>query len=216
MRSGVLLAVAALVLVVATAATTFALTSGRERDDAWPLRVAVVGDSMAAGEGTADVWPTLLARRTGWAVANSALPDTGFVADGAGGHSFTSQVDRALATDPDVVVIAVGQGDNSRSGDTAAIQVGARDAINKAIRAGSRVLVIGPTWYGQTVPSAVRRVSDAVEEVANETGTPFLDARDAHWLTEDLMTSDRAAPNDKGQAVLAEKIGAWMQGEVDS
>jgi hypothetical protein len=61
----------------------------------WPFRVAVVGDQYTAGVQNRQVWPTLLAQRTGRSVSNFALPDAGYVADGRGGHGFTYQVDRA-------------------------------------------------------------------------------------------------------------------------
>ena len=52
-----------------------------------------------------------MAQRTGWSVANFALPDAGFVADGQGGHAFTYQVDRAQGANPRIIVIVGGIAD---------------------------------------------------------------------------------------------------------
>ena len=87
-----------------------------------------------------------MAQRTGWSVANFALPDAGFVADGQGGHAFTYQVDRAQGANPQVIVIVGGIAD-TRFPDTGPISVGALDAINKIKLGGERALVVGPTWY---------------------------------------------------------------------
>lgn len=199
------------VLVGVIVATTSACDSGsRLRPE---LAVAVVGDSMTAGRDNRVVWPTLLGRRTGMPVANFALPDTGFVADGGGGHAFTHQVDRALAMRPAVVVIVCGQADNAYAGGDA-IRTGVVDAVNKVKLAGGRVLVVGPTWYEVPIPSTVQSVSDAVREAAAGADVPFLDALDPPWLTPVLMARDVNGPNDDGQSVIADHIAAWLRTEV--
>ncbi|ORV34880.1 hypothetical protein AWB99_01980 [Mycolicibacterium confluentis] len=177
------------------------------------VSVAVIGDSLTAGGLNRVVWPTLLAARTGWSVANFALPDAGFVADGRGGHAFTYQVDRARAMHPRVVLFMTGGADNGLP-EMDAVRMGALDAINKVITAGERALVIGPTWYESPVPEQVRRVSAAVAKASAEVGAPFLDALDPPWLTPQLMHPDASGPTDAGQSVIADKVAAWLRTEV--
>lgn len=178
-----------------------------------PLRIAVVGDSYSTGIHNSAVWPTLLAQRTGWSVANFALPDAGFAAEGRGGHAFTNQVDRAQGAYPQIVLIVGGLADTGLP-YTKPITIGARDAINKVKLGGERALVIGPTWYSMPVPDSVGRVSQVVERVASEAGVPFLDALDPPWLRPDLMRPDLSAPTDEGQSVIADKVAAWLRNEV--
>ena len=65
-----------------------------------PLSIAVVGDQNTAGYNNLEVWPTLMAARTGWSVSNYALPEAGFASNGTGGQAFRYQVDRAQAGRP--------------------------------------------------------------------------------------------------------------------
>jgi lysophospholipase L1-like esterase len=194
-------------------ASVMALTADREAPQELPMSIAVVGDSYTAGIQNRVVWPTLLAQRTGWPVSNFALPDAGFVADGRGGHAFTYQVDRAQAAHPRVIVIVGGLADGGLA-DMGPVSVGAIDAINKITLGGQLALVVGPTWYETPVPKPVVRVSDAVREVADEAGVPYLDALDPPWLTRDQMQPDLSGPTDQGQSVIADKIAAWLRIEV--
>jgi hypothetical protein len=205
--------VVAIVLIAGVvAASVFGLTATSKAPPA-PVSIAVVGDSYTAGIQNRVVWPTLLAQRTGWSVANFALPGAGFVADGQGGHAFTYQVDRAQGAHPRVILIVGGLADTGLA-DTGPVAVGAVDAINKVKLGGEQALVIGPTWYEQPVPKSVRRVSLAVQKVAAEAGVPYLDALDPPWLTTDQMRPDLSGPTDEGQSVIADKIAAWLRTEV--
>jgi hypothetical protein len=95
-----------------------------------------------------------------------------------------------------------------------AVTVGAVDAINKIIRGGEQVAVVGPIWYETPVPDSVWGVDDAVRKAAEQTGVPFLDALDPPLLTKVLMHPDLSGPNDEGQSIIADKIAAWLRTQV--
>lgn len=213
-RRAVLTAVLAVVLVgeLLVAAAFTATTSGRQTEPG-SMSIAVVGGSVTAGGLNKVVWPTLLAKRTGWSVSNFALPGAGFVADGRGGHAYTYQVDRAQGAHPRIILIMTEQADNGLP-TTGPIRVGALNAVNKVKLGGELALVIGPTWYERPVPDKVRRVSEAVQQVATEAGVPFLDALDPPWLTRGIMLADLSGPTDDGQSVIAAKVAAWLRTEV--
>ena len=78
-RAVVIAAISALLAATVTAAA-FLFTPPKA--DITSVDIAVVGDSYSAGHLNRVVWPTLLAQRTGWSVANFALPGAGFAADG--------------------------------------------------------------------------------------------------------------------------------------
>ena len=74
--------------MVAAGATAAALLLTRQQAPPQPaVTVAVVGDDYTAGRLNQVVWPTLLAQRTGWSVANFALPGAGFAADEDTGYA---------------------------------------------------------------------------------------------------------------------------------
>jgi len=174
-----------------------------------PLTIAVVGDQNTAGVKNREVWPTLMAARTGWSVSNFAQPEAGFAADGTGGQAFTYQVDRAQANRPQLILLVTGTADASVP-EMEAVTVGAVDAINKIIRGGEQVAVVGPMWYETPVPDSVWRVNQAVRRAADEAVVPFFDALDPPLLTKNLMHSDLSGPSDEGQFIIADKIAAWL------
>ena len=196
--------------ILAAAATAAAFVLTRPKPQIASVDIAVVGDSYTAGRLNKVVWPTLLAQRTGWSVANFARPGTGFAADGAGAQAFTWQVDRALAARPHTVLI-IGGYDDGRFVGTGNIEQSAVDGINKVIRAGKQVLVVGPTWFEVPVPPTVAAVSGEIRTAAEHSGTPFLNALNPPWLTPAQMLPDRSGPNDDGQSVIADKMAAWLR-----
>jgi hypothetical protein len=130
---------------VLVAASTYLITSTPRKPDPFlPVSIAVVGDSYSAGIHNNVVWPTLLAQRTGWSVANFALPGAGYARDDLGGHAFVYQVDRAEQSHPQTIVIVGGIFDAAFA-NTGAVGVGAAAAVNKIKLSGRRALVIAPT-----------------------------------------------------------------------
>jgi hypothetical protein len=178
-----------------------------------PPSIAVVGDTYTVGRNNYVVWPTLLAQRTGWSVANFALPGAGFQTEGQGGWAFGRQVDRALAAHARTILIMGGLSDEQYAW-SGKISQAAVEAINKIKLSGQQALIIGPTWYETPVPASVAAVSYEIQKVAEVAGVPFLGALDPPWLTRDLMQPDLSAPTDKGQSVIADKVAAWLRTEV--
>lgn len=205
--------VATIAALVGAAITAAAMVLFHKPATTEPVTIAVIGDSYTAGRLNRVVWPTLLAQRTGWSVSNFALPGSGFAADGPGGYAYSWQVDRALAADPHTVLIVGGVDDGGFSG-TGNITQGAVDAINKVIRAGKQVLVVGPIWWGLPIPPTVTGISDEIQKAAEQTDVPFLNGLDPPWMGPDQMLADRSGPNDDGQSVIADKIAAWLRTEV--
>lgn len=200
-----LLAAAVTAVIMAAAAQPVAPTRSG-------VAIAVIGDGYTCGRDNRVVWPTLLAQRTGRAVANFALPRAGFATDGEGGWAFSDQVDRALQSRPETVLFVGGLDDGGVTG-TGNIGHGADEAFGKAVRAGVRILVVGPTWYQNPVPAEVLAASTEISAAAARAHAPFLDAVNPPWLTGDLMNRPRTAPSDDGQSVIADKIGAWLDAE---
>ena len=147
-------------------------------------------------------------------MANFALPDAGFVADGRGRTRLHLPGGSGARGKPP------GHRHRRRHrryrfADTGPISVGAVDAINKinarrSTGAGRRSDVVRDART-RNRSSASR---DAVRKVAENAGVPYLDALDPPWLTKDQMRPDLSGPNDEGQSVIADKIAAWLRSEV--
>lgn len=212
-RGAVIIAAIGVLLGAALTAAAFVLfrPAGKDKDEA--LTIAVVGDVFTAGRLNRVVWPTMVAQRTGWSVANFALPGSGYANDGLGGYAFTYQVDRALAARPHTVVLFGGFEDGNNVG-TGNIGEGALNAIGKVILAGRQALVIGPTWFENPVPPTIVETAKEIRRAAEQSGVPFLDALDPPWLAPNLMLPDRSGPTDLGQSVIADKMAAWLRTEV--
>jgi hypothetical protein len=205
-----------LAVVLAATLTGGVVTVSRSAESSAPssaLAIAVVGGSYSAGRNNEVVWPTLLAQRTGWSVANFAQPDAGFAVDLQGGHAFSFQVARAEQVHPRAILIMSGVAD-AELAFTGALAASAADAIDKSNLAGIRALVIGPTWYETDIPEAIRILSDQIHKAADDAGVPFLDALDPPWLTVDQMQADLGGVTDEGQSVIADKVAAWLRTEV--
>lgn len=214
-RRSPLVLIIAIVLIseLVAAAVVVAITPSATTAPSESATIAVIGDAFSAGRNNASVWPTLLAQRTGFSVANFALPGGGFEADGQGGYAFTHQVDRAEALHPDTILVMGGLADEQYAW-SGKISQGAVETMNKIKLSGQQVLVVGPTWYETPVPSSIGAVSDEIRKVADAAGVPFLDALDPPWLTRDLMQPDLSAPTDEGQSVIADKVAAWLRTEI--
>jgi lysophospholipase L1-like esterase len=196
------------------AVLVFVLTRTQdEPKSAAPLTIAVIGDSYTAGYNNRVVWPTLLAQRTGWSVANFALPGAGFASDGQGGYAFPYQAQRAQAVYPQAVLIMSGVTDPGFAGSDAVTE-GFVATVNRIKLGGERVFVVGPLWYETPAPPPLQSVSDEIHAAADAAGVPFLNALDPPWLTVELMQPGFSSPTDEGQSVIADKVAAWLRTQV--
>jgi hypothetical protein len=211
------LAVVVAIALVSTLSTAYLLYNKWEQRgppaSAARLSIAVVGGAYGAGKYNLVVWPTLLALRTGWSVANFSLPGAGFAADAQGRQAIAYQADRAQGVHPQIIVMAAGSDDEAFAG-TGNVTAGAREAITRIKLAGERAFIIGPTWYDTPPPPSITSVSDELHRLADAAGVPFLDALNPPWLTPDQMLPDFSAPTDEGQSVIADKVAAWLRTQV--
>lgn len=171
--------------------------SGRHRN-----AIQVVVGLLLAGE---------LALASAIASSPAAMPQgpLTIAADGMGGQAFTYQVDRGQADRPQLILLLAGTADASVP-EMEAVKVGAVDAINKIIRGGEQVAVVGPMWYETPVPDSLCRVNEPVRRAADKAVVPFFDALDLPLLTKNLMHSDLSGPRDEGQFVIADNIAARL------
>jgi acyl-CoA thioesterase-1 len=164
----------------------------------------VIGDSWSQGSGLADPdasWPSRLDGRV--------------VVDGFGGSGFTApaspcpdvafalRVGRAVATDPDLVVVQGGLNDFDVS--LTVVRAGAE----RTLRAldGHEVVVVGPAAAPRRAAGAAR-VDAVLAEVAAAAGVPYV--RTAGWELEYLP--DRLHLTPAGHQVFGDAVREALDG----
>lgn len=178
---------------------------GKPKEVALPsgTRVLALGDSLTAPHGVTpeQAWPTLLAKKTGWAVVNA----------GVSGDTSAGALQRLPGLieehNPQLVLVTLGGNDMLRrlpQGQTTT-NLGRMLALAKAHGAKAVLLATPkPSLAG----AAFNNLSAAefYREVAKESQVPLIEDAIAEVLSKTELKGDQLHPNAAGHALLAEKI----------
>jgi lysophospholipase L1-like esterase len=182
------------------------------------LRLAVLGDSIGAGQGATVAAERLAPRLTaGLAAHGIDATHRVFAVSGARSSALRAQVDRALAWEPTVAVVVIGANDLSHQTppDSAARDLG--DAVRR-LRATGAEVVVAPAPDLSTMPQVpaflrqpLRTASATLRErqVAAATGNggrvaDHAGSTSAAFASDASMFShDRFHPSGAGYAVIA-------------
>jgi lysophospholipase L1-like esterase len=197
-----------------------------------PLRLAVLGDSTAAGVGVTRVEDSVAGRLA------SAVADTGrFVTlDGLGvsgsrAADLAPQVSRALVHPPDVAVILIGANDATHLTRLDAVRHDVRAAVARLRAAGVRVVVGSCPDMGsstaflhplrEVVAAQGRRVGAAARDAARAAGAAVVDigAETGPAFRRDparYLSSDRFHPSAEGYALWAAALADEVRAASDS
>lgn len=182
------------------------------------LRLAVLGDSIAWGQGAARAQDRLAARLAdGLAAAGHPATTEVLAVPGARSTGLATQVDRAVAWRPDVAVVVIGANDLTHRTPTDVAVAALADAVRRLRAAGSEVVVAPAPDLSSVphVPAALRAlVRVASEELrrrqadvaaAHGAVVADLDGRTSRAFAEDgaLFSADRFHPSSAGYAVIA-------------
>jgi lysophospholipase L1-like esterase len=185
------------------------------------LRLAVLGDSIAWGQGASRAEERLAPRlAAGLAEHGVAVTSRVLAVPGARSADLPGQVERALPWRPDLAVVVIGANDLIRLVPTAAAVESLTDAVRRLRAAGTEV-VVAPAPDLSSVPhvppalrplvrtaseelrrgqaAAVRRLGARVADGNHGTSSAF--ATDPR-----LFSADRFHPSSAGYAVIAEAI----------
>lgn len=185
------------------------------------LRLAVLGDSIAAGQGAAQPQDTIARRlarrlRRHGTDARSRV----FATSGARSSALARQVERALPWEPQVAVIVIGANDvtNQTPPGDAARDLAA--AVRRLREAGAEVVVAPapdlsmvphvPAFLRPAVRAASARLRTAQVEAATAAGATIADGdgRTSEAFSADrrLFSPDRFHPSSAGYAVIAREL----------
>lgn len=208
----------ALLLVVATVTATLALRPASKIVLASPdqtVRVAVLGDSYTSGLNNTVVWPSLLAATTDLAFSNVAFPGAGYVGGVGESGPFAEQVERALASKPDVIVVFGGINDVGKSDDL--VTQSAIDLFAQLTRRApnANLLVLGPIWHEPNLPESFFRLDDAIAKAAAASDYPYTSLIREDWLEgAGLIQADQIHPTDAGQVILERNLGPVLTEQI--
>jgi hypothetical protein len=195
---------------VATPTTTVALTSRTAETvpppPAGPVRVSVIGDSYSAGSNNDVVWPSLVAAGSPLSISNVAVADASYAGGAGQSGRFADQIDMALASKPDVIVVFGGLGDAGLPDEQ--ITQSAIDLFAELVRRapGVKLVVFGPIWHTDPVPDVFLALDADIASAARTTHTTYIPLIRDKWLMADGLMQGDVAPTDEGQSVLARKL----------
>jgi lysophospholipase L1-like esterase len=185
------------------------------------IRLAVLGDSIGAGQGASRHEDTISARLVaGLAAAGFEAEARVFAVGGARSAALRGQVERALTWSPNVAVVVIGANDVTHQSPPEEAAAALADAVRRLRARGARVVVAPAPDLSSVphVPAALRPVVRAASErlrarqvrAAAAEGALVADrgARTARAFSADqsLFSADRFHPSSAGYAVIAAEL----------
>jgi acyl-CoA thioesterase I len=183
-----------------------------------PARVPVIldfGDSLTAGYGLMpeQAFP---ARLEAWLRQHGVAARV--INAGVSGDTTTdglARLDWALADKPDLVILALGANDALRGIDPAKVRDNLDKMIQKIKADGAKVLVLGmrapPNW-GEPYDRAFDEILPALAQAHQATLYPFF--LEGVAMKPNLNQPDGLHPNERGVAVLVDRIGPVVAGLI--
>ena len=180
--------------------------------------VAFIGDSYCDGTGASTKltgWTSIASQELGWFEKNACIGGSGYITS-TGRRGFQEAVDGLLTSlKPAIIVISGGKNDLGLMTEGGTEISDASCALFKGIKASlpkTQIIVVSPFWDTTAVPALVGVESSAIKDCTVKYGAKFLSG--AHrWLegNEKLFDLAVGAPNDEGQALIAQKFVAWYK-----
>ncbi|HEX9047350.1 MAG TPA: GDSL-type esterase/lipase family protein [Verrucomicrobiae bacterium] len=190
------------------------------------IRVACIGDSITAGVGAApgQDYPGQLQRLLGanWKVANFGLSGRCLLRQSDQPYWRESTFNRALAFQPDIVVILLGANDSKTSNwekfhDDFAGDYKDFVTAFRSLASGPRVYVCHPTPINAPTRwgHAETNVEEEIQIIDRLAKEMHLDVIDLHGLFEKTpqLLPDHLHPNSEGAGVMAQEIARAIAGD---
>lgn len=170
--------------------------------------VLAFGDSVTygTGAGRGEDWPTLLAQRTGWQIANAGIP--GDTAEAA-----RNRLQPAIEEHkPALVIVELGGNDFLRRRPPRAVKEDLRQIVRTARASGAQVVLMAVPELS-LLGVVARRPSDSpiYRELGEEEQVPVIDDVFSDILGRPEWCADQIHPNAQGYREMASGIHAALQ-----
>ena len=181
-----------------------------------PVKLAILGDSLAAGYGLppAQAFPVRLQAALKDKGRNVTVINHGVSGDTTAGG--LERIDWMMADKPDIVMVELGGNDMLRALDPAATEKNLDAIIGKLKEAGATVWLVGMLAPRNFGPEYVKQFDGIFKKLADKHGVPlypfFLDG-----VAQDpaLNQPDGIHPNAKGVDVIVERILPFVMKNLD-
>ncbi|GIT79340.1 hypothetical protein LLS1_10090 [Leifsonia sp. LS1] len=180
-------------------------------------RVAVIGDSIEAGLGLepTEAWPELLAVDRRWGLDNLSVSGAGFVATGADGGTFATQVTAAIADKAQLVLI--GASDNDLGTDTATVAAAMSAAVDRLHSALPHAQIIGyDALSGAASDDDLAPLDAALKAAVEAEGGTWIDLGEPYRDQDGLVQADGEHPTVAGQQAIAAVALTALDGLVEA
>ncbi|MGO4299890.1 SGNH/GDSL hydrolase family protein [Leifsonia sp. RAF41] len=167
-------------------------------------RVAVIGDSIESGLGLepAEAWPALVAASRDWRLDNLSVPGAGFVAQGSDGDDFSAQVDAAIASRAQLVLI--GASDNDLGTDLAEVSAAMQKSVDRLRSELPDARLVGfNALTGQASDADLAPFDAALRTAVEGAGGTWLDLGQPYRDRGGLVQDDDEHPTLPGQQAIA-------------
>lgn len=200
-------------LVLCLAAALLAASAHAQTE---PVKLAILGDSLAAGYGLApaQAFPTRLQAALKEKGRNVTVINHGVSGDTTMGG--LERIDWMMADKPDIVMVELGGNDMLRALDPAATEKNLDAIIGKLKQAGTTVWLVGMMAPRNFGPEYVKAFDGIFKTLADKHGVPlypfFLDG-----VAQDpaLNQPDGIHPNAKGVDILVDRIMPFVTKNLD-
>ena len=186
----------------ADAATAAATAAAGKRAGA--ERVAVVGDSIESGLGLepSEAWPALVADARAWRLDNLSVPGAGFIAQGSDGHDFSGQVDTAIASKAQLVLI--GASDNDLGEDLGQVEDAMSAAVDRLSTDLPDARIVGfNALSGAASDDELAPLDAALQKAVESAGGTWIDLGQPYRGQAGLVQDDGEHPTLPGQQAIA-------------
>ena len=202
-----------LAIVLSLAVATGAATVHAQTE---PVKLAILGDSLAAGYGLApaQAFPTRLQAALKDKGRNVTVINHGVSGDTTAGG--LERIDWMMADKPDIVMVELGGNDMLRALDPGATEKNLDAIVGKLKQAGATVWLVGMLAPRNFGPEYVKQFDGIFKKLADKHGVPlypfFLDG-----VAQDpaLNQPDGIHPNAKGVDVIVERILPFVTKNLD-
>lgn len=186
-----------------------------------PPVAAFIGGSYAAGSGASEAgkrWTTLVSASQKWQESNLAKGGTGYLTtagpSGCGRAvcpNFEQTVSQVVAANPNVVVVAGGQSDDSLGEERVKQAI---ESVFHELRKGlptAQIIAVGPLAAQGKTSQGMLALDEDVRSAAAAVGAVFVDLLNPPVVTPKLLSTDHGRVGDAVHAAIAARVIAAVK-----